>query len=280
MSMREMQESRYTVEVDYRVGSPHLQHRAIFDRLTALICDNLTVTTSRGLPSSVLEVGAGHGGMTEPVLARGYRVTVTEMSRASADILRRRYSVNDRLRVLHDPDGTLTGLGDERFATLLCSSVLHHIPDYLGFLDRVVKRHMLVGGSLVSVQDPLVYDRIRSLTHRFDRGAYLAWRLTLGNRRAGLSSLSRRLRGAYSDSEPGDMVEYHVVRRGLDEEAIYGWLERRFEEVVIDRYWSNQSALAQRIGDRMSIENTFAMQARGYRGEPQVARFVADGLAG
>lgn len=267
MSVRSMHEARYTADVDYRLGSPHLQHHALFDHLSALTCDTLRQTTSRGLTPSVLEVGAGHGGMTEPVLARGYRVTVTEMSEASAQILEDRFGANDRLRVVYDADGYLTSLGSERFASLLCSSVLHHIPDYLDFLRRVLPRHLLLGGSMVSVQDPLRYDRMRSLTHRFDRVAYLTWRLRLGNRRAGAASLLRRLRGAYSDEEPGDMIEYHVVRNGVDEEALLRWLEPRFEEVAIERYWSNQSAQAQRIGDLFRMLNTFAVSAQGYRGE-------------
>lgn len=266
MSMREMQESLYSADVDYRVGSPHLQHWSVFDRLTRLICDCLAATSAKGLPSTVLEVGAGHGGMTEPVLARGYEVTVTEMSRDSAEVIGRRFQANDRFSVVHDADGSLDALGSRHFAILLCSSVLHHIPDYLDFLARALPAHLLPGGSVVSVQDPLFYSRMPSFTHRFDRGAYLIWRLARGNRLTGLASLLRRARGAYDESKPGDMIEYHVVRGGVDESALYAWLDERFDEVRIERYWSNQSAIAQRIGDRLRLANTFALRAEGYRG--------------
>lgn len=265
--MRELQESLYGADVDYRVGSPHLQHWPLFDRLTSMISTTLSATTARGLPSSVLEVGAGHGGMTESVLARGYQVTVTEMSQASAEVIERRFHENDRFRVLHDADGSLAVLGTEKYATLLCSSVLHHIPDYLEFLVRVVPGHVLRGGSLVSVQDPLFYPRMPLLSHRFDRVAYLFWRLSRGNRWAGLASLFRRIRGAYDESKPGDMIEYHVVRSGVDEEALREWLAPRFEDVIVERYWSNQSGIAQRIGERLGMTNTFAIRATGYHGD-------------
>ncbi len=269
--MGEIQQAHYGAGTDYRVGSPHLQHWPVYSLLTSLIVDSIAKTSERGLPATVLEVGAGHGGMTEPVLARGCRVTATEMSEASAQTLAARFGANDRLRVVYDSDGSLRALGGQMFSTVLCCSVLHHIPDYLGFLRRSLPRHLSPGGTLITVQDPLRYDRIPALSHRLDRGAYLAWRMaTQGNRRTGLASLGRRLRGAYDESKPGDMIEYHVVRNGVDADALQSWLGQHFDEVRVLRYWSNQSSLAQRLGERLGITNTFALHATGYRGSAQV----------
>ncbi|MDP9239635.1 MAG: class I SAM-dependent methyltransferase [Actinomycetota bacterium] len=261
-----LQEAHYRSGTDYRVGSPHLQHWSVHSMLTGVIVDSITATRARGLPATVLEIGAGHGGMTEAVLARGYQVTATEMSQASVRTLAERFGTNDRLRVVHDPDGSMQELGTAEFSTVLCCSVLHHIPDYLGFLQRALPRHLAAGGSMITVQDPLRYDRMPALSHRLDRAAYLTWRMaTQGNRLAGLATLARRVRGAYDASKPGDMIEYHVVRNGVDADALLSWLERHFEEVSVLRYWSNQSALAQRLGERLRITNTFALQAKGYR---------------
>ena len=62
-------------------------------------------------------------------------------------------------------------LGDSRFDLILYSSVLHHIPDYLGHIDAAAAGHLKPGGSLVSIQDPLWYPRVpktsRSLTEAF-----------------------------------------------------------------------------------------------------------------
>ena len=38
---------------------------------------------------------------------------------------------------------------------VLCSSVLHHIPDYLGFIEETVLDHLEPGGTLFAFQDPL-----------------------------------------------------------------------------------------------------------------------------
>lgn len=264
--MKQHQETHYTAGIDYRLGSPHLQHRQLFDRLSALICDGLATATQGAISPAVLEVGAGHGGISELILARGYYLTVTEMSGASAEILERSYGMNDRLQVVHDPNGSLEVLGEAKFGAVLCCSVLHHIPDYLAFVADALPRTLLHGGTFISIQDPLQYDRMPPFTHRLDRAAYLTWRIGQGNLLVGVASLTRRLRGAYDDSKAGDMVEYHVVRNGVDAEALESYLLGCFESVKLERYWSNQSRLAQRVGDRLGLRNTFAIRAEGYLG--------------
>lgn len=43
------------------------------------------------------------------------------------------------------------------------------------------------------------------------------------------------------------MVEYHVVRNGVDEEPIAKLLSFSFEKVEPIRYWSNHSMVIQRF---------------------------------
>jgi hypothetical protein len=66
------------------------------------------------------------------------------------------------------------------------------------------------------------------------------------------------------------MVEYHVVRNGVDEDALRAQLERSFEEVHLLPYWSNQSRLALRFGRRLRFANQFALVAEGAHGVTQV----------
>jgi len=60
------------------------------------------------------------------------------------------------------------------------------------------------------------------------------------------------------------MVEYHVVRDGVDELALADLLRKRFADVDIVRYWSHQSRIVQSIGERMGLANTFGLYAKDY----------------
>ena len=99
------QDTTYGDAADYVPGSPHLAHPALHSwmlgRLSRLVAD----TSGRSGRCRVLEVGAGHGTFTEHLVTAGGHVTVTEMSRASADRLAQRFAGSPDVRVLHDPDG-------------------------------------------------------------------------------------------------------------------------------------------------------------------------------
>lgn len=251
---------------DYVAGSPHLRHPRlrgdIERRLRALVRDSIDRTGS----CSVVEIGAGHGTFTAVLLDAGARVTVTEASRASADHLRSTYAGDDRVEVVHDEtgEGILDGGPAARTWDLaVMISVIHHIPDYLGYLDRLQDR-IAEGGAIFSVQDPLWYPRRRRLDHVASRGTYFLWRLGQGDYRRGLATRWRRLRGVYDDTAESDLVEYHVVRQGVDEEAIRDLLAQRFD-VEVFTYWSTQGPLFQRLLEGTSLRSDFGVQATGHR---------------
>jgi len=62
------------------------------------------------------------------------------------------------------------------------------------------------------------------------------------------------------------MVEYHVVRDGVDQDAIARLLAPRFASVDVTRYWSSHASVFQRAGERLGMSNTFAVRARDLRG--------------
>lgn len=249
---------------DYEVGSPHLSHPRLRTWVIDTVRDVVTDQFTRRESVRVLEIGAGHGPFTDHLLAAGATVTVTEMSRASADLLRGRFAHNPAARVVFDETGELNDLRDEQFDIVLCASVLHHIPDYLG----AIKSWMPLtapGGAFLSFQDPLWYPRRTRASMAFDRGAYYAWRLGRGDFVEGLRSFVRRSRDAYDESNPRDMVEYHVMRDGCDEQAIAELLGEYFERVAVLPYWSTQSRALQRVGERVKARSTFAVRAIGKR---------------
>ena len=133
-----LQEMHYLPSVDYRRGSPHLSHLALHDRLVEVLRGVVQRLADQGLPLRVLEIGAGHGGFTEPALAMGCEVTAVDMSGPSVDELRRRFGTNPKLRAVHDPDGTLRDVGND-YSLLMFVSVLHHIPDYISYLQRCMQ---------------------------------------------------------------------------------------------------------------------------------------------
>jgi SAM-dependent methyltransferase len=256
-----IQESFYHSGVDYRVGSPHLSHRDLYDRLVCTLRHAVTEVSEAGLPLDVVEIGAGHGGFTEPMLAAGCRVTALEMSRPSVDRLNALFASNPLFRSLYTPDGSFGDLAED-YSIAACVSVLHHIPDYLGALHDLVSR-IRPGGAVIILQEPLWYSRMSGLALRLNRLGYLLWRLRQGSLRRGLATQVRRVRGVYDEANPSDMIEYHVVRDGVDEVAVHELLGKQFETVEVLEYWSNQSSLIQSLGERMCLKNSFGIVAAG-----------------
>jgi hypothetical protein len=65
------------------------------------------------------------------------------------------------------------------------------------------------------------------------------------------------------------MVEYHIVRQGVDEQAISDLRRSRFEEVRVISYWSNPSELVQRLGQHCAVSTTCSeslLRTNGLRG--------------
>jgi SAM-dependent methyltransferase len=262
-SMMALQELEHGEGHDYATGSPHIRHYRLRDRIVQTLFAVVAEIADRKGTCRMVEIGAGHGTFTDHLLAAGAEVVVTEMSEPSAQVLRARFRHNRNVTVVHDPDGQ-AGLRGEPVDGVVCISVLHHIPDYLHTVDELVHR-ILSGGAFVSYQDPLWYPRRSKLSMIADRGGYFLWRLSQGDLRRGMATRSRRVRGIYDESNAADMVEYHVVRDGVDELALARLLGESFGTVCIERYWSTQSGLLQAAGEKVGPKTTFGLIARDRR---------------
>ncbi len=262
--MTNFQELGHPQDYDYESGSPHLKHA----RLRELISDCLRAMVAEQLERTgkchVLEVGAGHGDFTDVLLGAGAAVTITEMSRPSAQSLTDRYRLNSNVTVVHDGDGDWLARTTDEFDVIACISVLHHIPDYVAFLELAFD-HTVDGGSFVSWQDPMWYPRRETWNLTADKASYFLWRATQGNFRKGVQTRWRRLRHVYDDTNPADTVEYHVVRDGVDEEEICVLARRHFASVELIPYWSTQSRWLQAAGGRVGLATTFGIVAKGAR---------------
>lgn len=262
-SMQHIQELGHSGGHDYHSTSPHLKHRKLHERLVSMVKVALVDVVGRQLPRTALEVGAGHGGFTEPILAAGFNATATEMSRPSLVELKTRFALNPGFCAVFDPDGSLGVLGTERFAVILCSSVLHHIPDYISAIRTTIRDHLLEEGAFVSLQDPIWYSTLRWKDTVGSRASYFIWRLGQGGYLRGAKTRLRRASGIYSPNEVADMVEYHVVRNGVDQTEILKNLDGVFESVRLIPYWSAHSAFFQMAGEHLGLRDTFAVIALG-----------------
>lgn len=263
-SMQRIQERGHPRGHDYRAGSPHLTHAHLYEQLLGRVRALVDRLYDAFREVAVLDVGAGHGSFSGPLLAFGCRVVATEMSRPSIDDLLARYAHDPNFSAVLDCDGSMETLGDRRFALVLYASVVHHIPDYVGSVRDAVHRHLETGGAVLTFQDPLWYARLGFVARTVSQVAYFSWRLSQGNIRRGLATRGRRIRGRYREDEPADTVEYHVTRRGVDEQALARELSGYFHDVAIFCYWSTQSRLWQTIGERLGLVNTFGLSATGY----------------
>jgi SAM-dependent methyltransferase len=259
-----LQEQHYGRDVDYTHGSPHLSDAVLRQRLQGRLLGVLGDLSDRGLPLRVLEIGAGHGGYTEPALAAGAAVTAVDMSVASLDRLRERYGTNPSLSTVHSSDGSLSAVEGDDYTLLLCVSVLHHIPDYVAFV-REALTHLSRGASVLTLQDPLWYPRLPRGVHTLDRASYGLWRIRQGDLRRGVGSAVRRARGRLREDLESDMVEYHVLRQGVDEQALLDELRPTFDRVELVTYWSNQLPSAASLAQRCGARNSFGVVAEGFR---------------
>jgi phospholipid N-methyltransferase len=262
--MQRIQELWHSASHDYCAGAPHLTNRKLHGQLVSEAITALADVVARHLPRTVLEIGAGDGAFTEPILAAGFHTTATEMSRASVTQLKKRFALNPAFCAEFDPDGSLRVLGEQRFGLIFYTAVLHHIPDYISALVSTIRDHLLEGGALASFQDPMWYPAQPWQDWLADNTSYFIWRLGQGGYLRGGKTRLRRALGILSETEPADMVEYHVVRSGVDQTKILKVANSVFESVRLIPYWSTQSALLQTAGERLGLKNTFAIVALGY----------------
>jgi SAM-dependent methyltransferase len=85
------------------------------------------------LGGRTLEIGPGYGATLRALLDHTTALTAVEVDAAMADRLRRRYG--DRARVIHG-NGTDTGLPADHFTSVVCFTMLHHVPS-VGLQDRL-----------------------------------------------------------------------------------------------------------------------------------------------
>ena len=246
---------------EYVDGAPHIKHaslRNLYSELVIAIYDLAATYTSA---PKVLDLGCGDGLMTLSFLKLGASVTAVDISESRLDVLQSKCACYPEKLEVHCRDvfDALRDFqsGDKRYDIIVANSFLHHIPDYLGFVCQAVEI-LSPWGQFFSFRDLLRYDSLSRFTLLFSTIAYASWRVFKGDVIKGVKRRMRRYRGIYLDECPADNVEYHVVRNGVDQDAIRDLRQLGLECKVI-RYFSTQSRLWQLMGTALGVDNTFGI---------------------
>ena len=242
-------------------GAPHLKHaslQALFARLIRQVYER---AAEHAPTPRFLDIGAGEGSVTRQLLELGARVTAIDVSSSQLAKLGRKCGrFGDRLETCCGDVSDVLPRLDGSYEVAVASSCLHHLPDYLGVIREAVER-LAPAGQFLSFQDPLRYDTVGRFTKAFSELSYLSWRVFQGDLWGGLKRRLHRSRGVLNDS-PLDNAEYHVVRNGVDQDAITVLLAEAGFECEIIRYFSTQSRVFQPLGAAIGVKNTFAIVAR------------------
>jgi ubiquinone/menaquinone biosynthesis C-methylase UbiE len=86
-----------------------------------------------------LDFGAGTGNLTGKLLRMDYRVTAIDISAEMCTILKKRYNAYLKAKKLIVINSPIEDVSFDRgeFDLITCYSVLHHLPDYVGAIQRL-----------------------------------------------------------------------------------------------------------------------------------------------
>lgn len=243
----------------YIDGAPHIKHlslRRLYSKLAVRICDFAVKHTEQ---PRVLDLGAGEGSTTLIFLKLGANVMATDISQDQLDALQNKCKdFHNNLSVTCGDVSDVLRLEDKSYDIIVACSFLHHIPDYLGLIRAAVNR-LGPGGQFFSFQDPIRYDGLNLFTRLFSKLSYFSWRVSKGDVIGGIKRYLRRSRGIYLDDCKEDNAEYHVARKGVDQDAICNLLYELGMDCEIKHYFSTQNGFFQWLGTLLGIKNTFAV---------------------
>lgn len=215
-----------------------------------------------------VDVGAGTGRLSLALARAGFDVIALDNSPAMLEVLRGRY---ERIR---PPKGSLRtlvagaeeldeGLLEDRRPDLIaCSSVLHHLPDYLQVLRRACGL-LPAGGCLYVAHEPLPAQVVgKTLSMRV---VGLLDALLRTPQQLYKNAVRARMKLRRPPSAP--LMDYHD-RQGLDVAAMRGLLAEEGLEIVSERRYKDRKMAVMTLLDTYVLRTPnwkFALLARKLR---------------
>lgn len=250
---------------EYFQGAPHLKHKSIATLYTDLLEEAFAaVSNSNTGQIRVLDIGAGDGSATIPLLMRGASVLAVDISEQQLTQLRDKCKgLPGRLEVrCADIDAVLNE--DKHYDIIVANSLLHHIPDYSDLVRRASSR-LSCGGVFFCFQDPMWNHSISRRDALISWFVYTGWRLKQGDVFGGVWRRFRRMFGVYSADSIHDNTEYHAVRDGVNQDEIVNILSREGFNCSTKLYCSFQSDFWQPFGEKWGVKNSFSLLCKKTR---------------
>ena len=171
----------------------------------------------------ILEVGSGHGVLTERLAHLGH-VTASDPSERAVELLRKRFADNPNVAVVEGDAESVPGEG--LYDTIVMINVLEHIPDDVGALATLSKK-LRPGGKMVMWVPAfnLLYSRFDSAIGHHRR--YRRKTVSLACKRAGLSVVDVQ----YVNS--AGFMAWLLYARVLGQVPTKGWTTQLYDRNVV-----------------------------------------------
>ncbi|HDQ23194.1 MAG TPA: class I SAM-dependent methyltransferase [Candidatus Uhrbacteria bacterium] len=103
----------------------------------------------------VLDLGAGTGNIALKLLnnPRIESIIAVDLSKEMLDELEKKAAVNSKLKIANKPADEFLADNEDNYDLITISSVLHHLPDYFGTIELILKK-LAPGGVLVIFHEP------------------------------------------------------------------------------------------------------------------------------
>jgi ubiquinone/menaquinone biosynthesis C-methylase UbiE len=191
---------------------------------------DLAYITERVDRREALDIGCGMGNITLKLLALGFKVTAldisTTMIKEVKSALPAEIAVN--LNIIESDIDTFLSKPTGKYNLVTMSSVLHHLPDYLENLQKIMG-FIIVGGFLYIIHEPLR----DVLTKKDPLPRKLLWQIDY------LCYLIKK-RGKIESINGVDwrLSDYHLYK-GLDHDRVKRLLKKNGFKVFFRKYSSN-----------------------------------------
>jgi SAM-dependent methyltransferase len=216
-----------------------------------------------------LDCGGGTGNLALKLLARGWDVTVVDISDAMLGILEKKARANESLLTLFIGSiAQFLSATSEVFDLVAFNSVLHHLYSYTRVAELAAMR-VSSRGFFYSNFDPVV-PRNSFSARAFESLDTVAAKLLFDPRDV-LPGIWRRTRKLFRRRDSlfarpvvsaGDLAEYHA-RTGVDDTQVIRLLERNgFAIVEYQRYPAGRTRPAQFLNERFRLLENFKIIAR------------------